>query len=116
MSVLTTQMERALDSLHELAGRGRLEFSVRVRDAINGCVDIGVAECHVVRYGVFVVGISVRPSDDLWLICASPCITPGDLTSLADLPADCSGGVFARKWRSDWTGKYLGGGRHGGIA
>ncbi|RYF64247.1 MAG: hypothetical protein EOO39_27025 [Cytophagaceae bacterium] len=41
--------DRRWHSLHELAGRGRLEFSVRVRDAINGCVDIGVAECHVVR-------------------------------------------------------------------
>ena len=110
MSVLTTQIEWALDSLHELAGRGRLEFSVRVRDAINGCVDIGVAKRHVERYGVLVVGISVRPSDDLRLICASPGITPGDLTSLADFPADCSGGVFARKWRSDWTRQHLGSG------
>jgi hypothetical protein len=110
-------MVRASDSLHELAGRGRLELSVRVGNSVDGCVDIRVAKGHIERYGLLVVGVGVRPSDDFWLICTSPGITPGDLTSLANLPADCSGGVFARKWRSDRTGQYLGsGGGDRGVA
>jgi hypothetical protein len=103
-------MGGASDSLYELAGGGRLDLSVCVGNPVNGCVDIGVAKGHIERYGLLIVGVGVRPSDDLWLICASPGLTPGDLTSLASLPADCSGGVFARKWRSDWTGQYLGSG------
>ena len=84
-----------------------------MRNTIDSCVDIGVAEGHVQRQGVMVVGVCVRLSNNFWFVCASPGITPGDLTCLTGLPADCSGGIAAGKWRRYWGWEYLG---SGGVA
>jgi len=103
------QIGHARCSLHELAGRGRLEFSVRMRDAIDSCVDIGIAKGYVECQSVIVVGIRVCPSNNLWLVCDTPGITPGDLTSLTGLPAGCSSGVvnIAGKRCRNWGGQHL---------
>ena len=77
--------------LHELAGGSGLHLPMCMRNAIDGCVDVGVSKRHIECDRPIVARVGTRVGDNFRLVRTRPCFAPGYLACLTCFPTDCSG-------------------------